>query len=196
MRIRISQQSVETVLRCLGLCLDLKRVIVCLAYIAEQRNGLEWGKRRYVWRAVGKTPQRVVGYRTARGRTVGVEVITGHQDVRATGTRVACGQHKVADQLALDVHVPLLDSAQPEVCRLGIERARKCAECGRRRKSLKSAGETKAGGLLSEHFGAVRGRKGATRGAEGIGFPKERRILPQTRSALTPGRVMEQCVTA
>ena len=41
----------------------------------------------------------------------GVEVITGHQDVRTARSGIAGGQYKVADQLALDVHVPLLNSA-------------------------------------------------------------------------------------
>src|SRR5271154_2757955 len=111
MRVGVSKQSVETVLRCLRLCLDLKRVIVCLAYIAEQRNDLESVVGRYVWHAVGKATERVVSDRAASIRTSGVEVIPSHQDVRATGTGIASGQHKVADQLALDVHVKLLDAA-------------------------------------------------------------------------------------
>src|ERR1700733_25189 len=175
MRVGVGKQSVEAVLRCLGLCLDLKRVIVCLAYIAEQRNHLEWCERRYIRRATGKATERIGSDGAACIRTSGVEVITGHQDVRTARSGIARGQYKVADQLALDIHVPLLDAAQLEVRRLGIERARKCADGRRRSNGLKSAGETKAGGCLPEHGSAVRSRKGATCGGEGIGFAQERR---------------------
>src|SRR5580704_13773424 len=99
MRVGVSKQSVEAVLRCFGLCLDLKRVIVCLAYIAEQRNDLERVIRRHIRRAIGVATDRVVSYRATRSRTCGVEVITGHQDVGAAGTGIAGGQYKIADQL-------------------------------------------------------------------------------------------------
>src|ERR1700733_1093416 len=187
MRVGVGKESVEAVLRCLGLCLDLKRVIACVAHIAEQQNGVERAIGWHVRRTIGKATERITCYPAARRRTSSVEVIPGYQDVRAAGTGIAGGQYKVADQLALDVHIPLLDPAQLEVCRLGIERARKCARGRRRRNGLKSAGKTKAGGRLSEHGGAVRGGKGAAGGGEGIGFAQEGRVLPQTLGSLTPG---------
>ena len=54
-------------------------------------------------------------YRAARTRTGSVEVIAGHQDVRAMRTGIAGGQYEVAGQLALDVHVVLLHHAMLEI---------------------------------------------------------------------------------
>ena len=130
--------------------------------------------------------------------TSGVEVITGHQDMRAARPRIAGGQYNVADQLALDVHVPLLNSAQLEVRRLGIERSRKCSGGRRRWNGLKSAGETEASwGLLPSLVAQYEeSQRRPPRRGEGIGLAQEGWVLPQALSTLAPGRVVEEGVAA
>src|SRR5271168_3436423 len=162
MRVGVSDQSVEAVPWRLGLGLDLQRVIGCPANIAEKRNGVESAIWRHVRRSAGQAAERVARHRAASRWTVGVEVIAGHQDVRAARTGITGGEHHVAGQLVFDVHVPLLDPPYLEVRGLGIERAGKCADRGRRRNGLKSAGEADGGGSSSKYGRAVGGREGAS----------------------------------
>src|SRR5271154_4669422 len=173
MRPGVRKQAVETVLRRLGLQLDLKRVIVCRAHVAEERDGVVGAIGWHVRRATGKATECVVSDGTARRWASCVQVIARHQNVRTAGTGIAFGQYKVADQLGLNVDVELLHPAKLEIRGLGIKRTAKRASGRRRSDGLKSAGKTEACGRLAQHSGAVRGCKGAAGGGEGVGFAKK-----------------------
>src|SRR5271155_3232538 len=105
MRIGVGDQRINAVTRTLGLGLRLEGVISGFAEVPEFKNGVEvwWSVGRYKRSpACGATEGVGSSGNTCRW-TVGVDGVTGNQDVVATRTGVARGEHDIAGQLALDV---------------------------------------------------------------------------------------------
>src|SRR5271169_5131614 len=104
----------------LGLGLHLQGVVSGFAEVPEFQNGVEvwWSVGRYKRSPTGGATEGVRSSGNTCRRTVGVEGVTGDQDVVATRTSVANGEHDVAGQLALDVDIVLRHLSAPEVPRL------------------------------------------------------------------------------
>src|SRR5579863_1771843 len=120
MRIGVGDQGINAVTGTFGLGLHLQGVISGFAEVAEFQNGVEVWRSvgRYKWSPTGSASEGVATNLAATRRTVGVDCVTGDQDVVATRTSVANGEHDIAGQLTLDVGVVLHDLSLPEVARL------------------------------------------------------------------------------
>src|SRR5208282_3700843 len=120
MGVGVGNQGVETVPGGLSLGLQLQRVISGFTEVPEFQNGVE------VWRSVGRYERSPTGGATegvgSSGntcrRTVGVDGVTGDQDVVAARTSVASCEHDVTGQRPLDVGIVLHHLSLPEVPRL------------------------------------------------------------------------------
>src|ERR1700691_3434336 len=132
--------------------------------------------------SVGFAAECVARPASAGRGTAGVQVVAAYQQVASDGSRISGGEQNIARQLALDVHVILVNPARLEIERLVSERPLVGSRCLRRGKWVKASGKTKAQlRRLSERGGAVgRGKSAARRkgSRELIGLAKVRRILP------------------
>src|SRR5712671_6031606 len=117
MGVGIGDECVEAVPGRLGLGLDLQGIVSSPADVPKFQNGVE------VWRSEGRNKGSAAGGATKGIRssgnacrwTIGVDGVTGDQDVVAVRTGIARSEYDVARQLALDVRVVLQDLSGPEV---------------------------------------------------------------------------------
>src|SRR6266853_902837 len=137
MGVGIGDECVEAVPAGLGLGLDLQGIVGSPADVPEFQNGVEvWGSEgRNKGSAAGCATKSIGSSGNACRRTVGVDGVTGDQDVVAVRTGIAHSEYDVARQLALDVRVVLQDLSGPEVPGLVEECSR---ERGKRRRSVKN----------------------------------------------------------
>src|SRR5271170_7965350 len=172
----------------LGLCFNLKRVVMGLAHIAKEQDRVKWKVvRSDVGCAAGQAAERIAGYGSATRGAVDVEVIAAYQDVAADRAGIASGEQNIARKLALHVGVILMNPAGLVVGRLVVERALECAHILWRGQRGKAGGEVEGPRrCLAAGDGAVGSRKGAARGGELIRLAEVGRILPQALRALAP----------
>src|SRR6202162_2676860 len=182
----------------LGLRFYLQRVVAGLAEIAEDQKFVAYSVRRHEGSATREAAYGVSRDISAGRWTSGIQIVAGDQDVPATRTRIANGEHNVPGHLPLYVCIELLDHTKMEVPGLREKGSAKCGGVGRRgfdRKPLGNSKITKARGGRPKYCRAVRCRKGAPaesrystllRKAEAIGLSEERRILPKPLRAHAP----------
>src|SRR5258708_17115372 len=189
MGVRIRDECIEAVPGRLGLGLDLQGIVSSPADIPEFQNGVEvwWSKGRNKGSAAGGATKSIGSSGNACRRTVGVDGVTGDQDVVAVRTGVAHSEYDVARQLALDVRVVLQDLSGPGVPRLEIECSRERGNSWWSVKNWKSARDAGDGPARATGRGAAGwSRNWATAELEDIALGEKGRVLPKALRALAP----------
>src|ERR1700733_1669128 len=149
-------------LRRLGLCFNLQRVVMGLAHIAKEQDRI---KRKVVRSdvgcAAGQAAERIAGYGSATRGAVDVEVVAAYQQVAADRAGIASGEQNIARKLAFHVGVILMNPARLEVGPLLVERSLECAHTLWRGQRGKASGEVEGPRRCLAVTSAVRSCKGA-----------------------------------
>src|SRR5208282_5857781 len=193
MGVGVGNQGVETVPGGLSLGLQLQRVISGFTEVPEFQNGVEVRRSvgRYERSPTGGTTDGVTTNCAATRRTVRVHGVTGDEDVVATRTGVASGEHDVAGQLPLDVGVVLRNLSLPEVSRFVEICTTKGGNSRRSVKNLKSVRDARDGAARAACRGITGwSRHWATTELEDVALGEKGRVLPKTLRALAPRRIV------
>src|SRR5258708_593560 len=186
--------------RVLGLRLDLQRVVMSAALVGDvgNRGEREIRKLGRLWEesAAGAAAQGISSSRiwAARAgvRSRDVEVVAVNEDVTRSGAGVTDGKYDVTGNLALHIHVELLDLAGPEIDVLRLDSPREAGGVRLRSEDRETIGKTQGRRSHTVDSRTSSSREGATGHGEGkgIGLRVEGRILPQALGALAPGGVV------
>src|SRR5580692_3506709 len=193
MRIRVGDQCINAVTGTLGLGLRLEVVISGFAEVPEFQNGVAgwWSVGRDERSPTGSATESIGPSGNTCRRTVSVDGVASDQDVVATRTSIASGEHDIAGQLALEVGVVLHYLSLPEVPWLVEICPGKCVYSWRSVKNWKSVRD--ANDVTARAAGrSVSGwsRLWATPELEDVALCEKGRVLPKTLRALAPRRVV------
>src|SRR5579872_1629154 len=183
--------------RALGLSFHLERIVTRIPYAVIAVDRLE---RKCVRERGKAATQSVAGNYAACGGRADIFIHLANQDVRAARASVPHGKNHIAGSLMLDVEVVLLDHALNEIAvhRLngsrvsaGVHRCAVNSTSGDRRSRGRARREKKP--IRQTATGAAKG--GTNASGKGIHFRVERRILPQSLSALIPRGIVEDGIS-